>query len=177
MPPEPAREPPAATLPFRFDTGRVVQQIMAGVLALVAIAAVGVLYSLLVSRSMVTAVQLVLIGVITAYLGHKFLRNLTTSTGIITAESVDVEPAQLLGVRLAGASGRFPLSRFDAVRVDRITLSTNVQVRPHARVYLAGRSGTPDILIARTSADDGRTLGNALATAIKLPYQEQVVPY
>lgn len=177
MPPESAPDPPAVTLPFRFDTGRVVKQIMAGVLALLGIAAVGILYSLLVTRSMATAAQLALIGLITAYFGHKFLRHLTTSTGIITAESVTVEPAQLLGLRLAGTSGQFSLGRFEAVRVDRVTLSTNVQVGPHERVYLAGRSGTPNILIARTSADAGRTLGHDLATAIKLPYQEQVVPY
>jgi len=177
MSPEPARDPPAVTLPFRFETGRVVQQILSGVLALIAIAAAGALYSLLVSRSLATALQLALIGAIAAYFGRKFRLNLTTSTGTITAESVKVEPAQLLGIRLAGPSGQFPLSRFEAVRVDRVTLSTNVQVRPHERVYLAGRSGTPDILVARTSAGQGPALGHRLAAAIELPYQEQVVPY
>jgi xanthosine utilization system XapX-like protein len=177
MPPEPARDPPAVTLPFRFDTSQVVKQIMAGMLALLGIVAVGILYSLLISRSMATAAQLALVGLILAYFGHKFLRHLTTSSGIITADSITVEPAQLLGVRLAGTSGQFSLNRFEAVRVDRVTISADIQIRPHERVYLAGRSGTPNILIARTSSGAGRTTGHALATAIKLPYQEQVVPY
>ena len=177
MPPEPARDPPAVTLPYRFDTSEVVKQIMAGVLALVAIAVVGILYSLLVSQSLATAVQLAVIGLIAAYFGRQFLRNLTTSTGTISADSVTVEPAQLLGIRLAGPSGRFPLSRFESVRVDRIPISTNVQVRPHERIYLAGQAGTPDILIARTSRDAGPPLGRALAAALQLSYKEGVVVY
>jgi transposase len=35
----------------------------------------------------------------------------------------------------------------------------------------------PDILIARTECDAGRTLGNDLAMALKLPYDEQISPY
>jgi hypothetical protein len=52
-----------------------------------------------------------------------------------------------------------------------------VQGGPHERVSLVGKSGTPDILVARTDRDAGRTLGNELATALKLPYQEQAAPY
>jgi len=44
-------------------------------------------------------------------------------------------------------------------------------------VFLVGRDSTPDILVARTHLDAGRTLGNELATALKLPYQEQDFPY
>jgi xanthosine utilization system XapX-like protein len=177
MRPVPARDPPTVTLPFRFDTSRVVKQIMAGVLALLAIAAVGTLYSLLVSRSLATAIQLALIGLIAAYFGLQFLRNLITSTGTITTDAVTVEPAQFLGIRLAGSSGRFPLNRFEAIRVDRISISTDLQVGPHERVYLAGRKDTPDVLLARASADGGRALGQALAGALGIPYQERGVPY
>jgi hypothetical protein len=44
-------------------------------------------------------------------------------------------------------------------------------------VCLVGNKGTPDILVARTHRDAGRTLGNELATVLKLPYQEQLAPY
>jgi hypothetical protein len=52
-----------------------------------------------------------------------------------------------------------------------------MQIQPHERVCLVGRKGTPDILIARTDRNAGRTVGNELAAAMKLPYEEQVVPY
>ena len=41
----------------------------------------------------------------------------------------------------------------------------------------SGKNGGPDILIARTALDAGRTVGNELATALKLPYQEKLAPY
>jgi hypothetical protein len=42
---------------------------------------------------------------------------------------------------------------------------------------LTGTLGTPDILIARTHLDAGRIVGNELAAALKLPYQEEDFPY
>ena len=124
---------------------------------------------------------MLLIAGIAAYFGRLFLRNLTGSVGTITADAVVVQPGQLLGIRLAGPAGRFPVSQFQAVRVERIPnpigIPIETQIRPHERVCLVGKAGTPDILIARTHLDAGRTVGNELATALKLPYQEQLVPY
>ncbi|MEA2712900.1 MAG: hypothetical protein QOK27_861, partial [Gemmatimonadales bacterium] len=73
------------------------------------------------------------------------------------------------------------ISQFQAVRVERVPnpigIPIEIQIKPHERVYLVGKMGTPDILIARTHLDAGRTLGNELSTAMKLPYQEQDFPY
>jgi hypothetical protein len=171
----------AITLPYEFDTNRVVKQIMGGVLGLLLVVLVGILYSLLISHSIPATIQLLLIAAIATYFGRLFLRNLTGSHGTITADAVVVQSGQLLGIRLAGPAGRFPISQFQAVRVERITnpisIPLETQIGPHERVCLIGKEGTPDILVARTERDAGRTLGNELATALKLSYQEQDSPY
>jgi hypothetical protein len=154
----------AITLPYEFDTSGVVKQIMGGVLGLLLVVLVGVFYSFLVSHSITATIQLLLIAAIATYFGRLFLRNLTGSVGTITADAVVVQPGELLGIRLAGAAGRFPISQFQAVRVERVPnpigIPINIQIQPHERVCLVGRKGTPDILIARTHLDAGRTVGN-----------------
>jgi hypothetical protein len=171
----------AITLPYEFDTSGVVKQIMGGVLGLLLIVLLGIFYSLLVSHSIAATIQLLLIAAIATYFGRLFLRNLTGSLGTITADAVVVQPGHLLGIRLAGPAGRFPISQFQAVRVERIPnpigIPIETQIKPHERVCLLGKKGTPDILIARTHLDAGRTVGNELATALKLPYQEQIAPH
>ena len=167
----------AIALPYEFDTSGVVKVILRGVLGLLFVVLAGILYSLLISHSIAAAIQLLLVAALAAYFGSLFLRNLTGSLGTITADAVVVQPGRFYGIRLAGPAGRFPISRFQAVRVERITNPTGMQIGPHERVCLLGKTGTPEILIARTDRDAGRTLGTDLAAALKLPYQEQVAPY
>jgi hypothetical protein len=171
----------AITLPYEFDTSGVVKQIMGGVLGLLLVVLVGVLYSLLISHSIAATVQLLLIAAIAAYFGRLFLRNLTGSVGSITTDAVMVQPGELLGLRLRGPAGRFPISQFQAIRVERVPnplgIPINTQIQPHERVYLVGKKGTPDILVARTDRDAGRIVGNELATALRIPYQEEEFPY
>ena len=167
----------AVTLPYEFDTSRVVKLIMRGVLGLLLVVLLGVLYSLLVSHSTAAIIQLMLIAAIATYFGRLFLRNLTGSLGTITADAVVVKPGQVFGIRLVSPAGIFPISQFQAVRVERVPNPIGMQIQPHERVCLVGKTGTPDILIARTDRDAGQTVGNELATALKLPYQEQVLPY
>jgi hypothetical protein len=173
--------PPAVTLPYEFDTSRVVKLILRGVIGLLFVLLLGILYSLLISHSLAAVVQLLLIAAIAMYFGRIFLRNLPGPLGTITADSVVVQPGQVWGIRLAGPAGRFPISHFQAVRVERVPnpigIPLETQIQPHERVYLLGKVGTPDILIARTERDAGRTLGNDLAAALKLPYDEQIAPY
>lgn len=163
-------------LPYRFDTSPVVKLILRGVLLLLLVVVVGVVYSL-VSQNYVAAAQLLLIALIAIYFGRRFLQNLTASHGTITSDAIVVEPATLYGIRLHGPSGRFPLHALSAVKVERISPHEWVQGGPHERVSLARKDGTPDILIARTSRDAGRTLGRDLAAALGLPYQEAGAPY
>jgi hypothetical protein len=171
----------AITLPYEFDSSGVVKQIMGGVLGLLLVVLVGVFYSFLVSHSTAATIQLLLIAAIITYFGRLFLRNLPGSLGTITPDGVVVQPGELLGIQLTGPAGKFPISQFQAVRVERVPnpigIPIEIQIKPHERVYLVGKKGTPDILIARTHLDAGRTLGNELSTAMKLPYQEQDFPY
>jgi hypothetical protein len=167
----------AITLPYEFDTSGVVKVILRGVLGLLLVVLVGILYSLLISHSIAAAIQLLLVAAVATYFGSLFLRNLIGSVGTVTADAVVVQPGRLGALRLAGPAGRFPISQFVAVRVERIPNPIGIQIRPHERVCLVGRPGTPDILVARTDLDAGRTVGNELATALKLPYQETLVPY
>jgi hypothetical protein len=171
----------AVTLPYQFDTSGVVKLILRGVLGFLGILVVGIIYSLLVSHDRTAALALLICAAILAYFGRLFLRNLIGSLGTITADTVVVESPQVAGFRLAGPTGSFPLKQFDAVRVERVTnpigIPLETQVGPHERVSLVGQKGTPDILVARTERDAGRTLGNELAVALKLPYQEHLAPY
>jgi hypothetical protein len=123
------------------------------------------------------ALQLLLVAALITYFGNLFLRHLNASVGTITADAIVVQPGRLWGVRLAGPAGRVPIHQFEAVRVERIFPPVGVQGRWHERVCLVGRDGIPDIVIARTALDAGRVMGNELATALKLPYQEQLLPY
>jgi hypothetical protein len=172
----------AITLPYAFDTSGVVKLILRGVLGLLLVVLLGILYSLLVSHSIAAAVQLLLVAALIVFFGRLFYRNLIGSRGTISADAVVVEPDQVFGVRLPGPVGRFSIGQFDAMRVDRIRTPSIVdgmiiQAGPHERVSLVGKSGTPDILVARTADGAGRALGNELAAALKLPYQEQLAPY
>jgi hypothetical protein len=167
----------AIALPYEFDTSGVVKLILRGVLGLLLVVVVGILYSLVISHSLAAAIQLTLVAAVATYFGSLFLRNLTGSLGTITADSVVVQPGRLYGIPLAGPSGKFPISQFQAVRVERIPDPIGTQIRPHERVCLVGKTGVPDILIARTDLDAGRSVGNELATALKLPYEEKLAPY
>jgi hypothetical protein len=169
----------AIILPYQFDTSGVVKVILRGALGLLLVVLLGILYSLFISHSTPAAIQLLLTAGVATYFGRLFLRNLTASVGSISTDAVVVEPAQLYGIRLAGPSGRFPMGQFQGVLVERNPnpIGIGIQIGPYERVCLLGVQGTPDILIARTDRDAGRTLGNELATVLRLPYQEQVVPY
>ena len=49
--------------------------------------------------------------------------------------------------------------------------------RGQERVSLAGKNGTPDILIARTDLDAGRAMGRELAAVLNLPFEETLASY
>jgi hypothetical protein len=165
-------------LPYRFDTSPVVKLILQGALALLLLVMVpGLAYSVFISPNDGAAILLLVVGVIVTYFGRLFLGNLEGSHGTITADAVVIEPATLHGIQLHGPSGQFSLQRFKAVKVELIPPPLWTPGGSHERVSLAGKDGTPDILIARTSEDAGRALGRDLATALGLPYQEQSAPY
>ena len=164
-------------LPYRFDTSSTVKLILRGVAGLLSIVVAGALYSLLVSHDMKAAVLLLVITLIVLYFGRQFVRGLETSVGTIHPNEVVVEPVSVYGIRLRGPAGRFSLGRFQAVRVERIPPPVFAQGGPHERVALVGYQGTPNILVARTSDDEGLTLARDLAASLGLPYKEESAPY
>jgi hypothetical protein len=170
-------QPVAATLPYHFDTGGVVTLIVRGIAGLEGILVFGALYSLGVSRNMVAAAALLVIAAGVFVFGRLVLKNLEGTRGMITREAVAVQPGGLFGLRLAGPAGTYPLRNFAAVRVDRILPSDSMQSRGHERVILVGKSGAPDILVARTDLDAGRALGRSLAAALNLPFDERYAPH
>jgi hypothetical protein len=167
----------AVSLPYHFDTSVVVRLILRGVLLLLLVLVAGVVYSIVISRDQLAATALLLSGLILLYFGRLFRNHLIATRGTITKYDVVVEPADLYGIRLYGPSGRFPLTSFAGVRVERVSDLAWAQGGPHERVTLTGKPGTPDILVARTSKDAGRNQGRALAETLGLTYMEEIAPY
>jgi len=52
-----------------------------------------------------------------------------------------------------------------------------VQGGPHERIWLVGKNGTPDILIARTQREAGRALAKEFGAVLALPVEEKRKPY
>ena len=167
----------AVTLPYRFDTSRVWRMILTGAFAVAGVLVVGVLYRLLVARDAVVVLQLVLTGAVLAYFIRLFVRFQSGSVGTITADRVVLQPNTLHGIRLPGPQGEYATSRFSAVRVELMSGATLVQGGAHERIWLIGKDGAPDILIARTQREAGRALGKEFGTVLKLPVEETHEPY
>ena len=93
----------SVVLPYEFDSSGTPALIVRGVLGLLFLVVVpGILYSLVVSRSVAAAAQLLIVGGVVVYFGRLFLRNLETARGTITQGVVVVQPGSLYGIRLAG---------------------------------------------------------------------------
>ena len=168
----------AITLPYEFDTSPVVKIVVRGVLGLLIVVVVpGILYSAFVTHDWVAVAGLGFISVAVGYFGTLFGRHLTSTSGIISKEVVVIWPVTLYGLRLSGPEGRFSMAQFRAVRVESISTGANAQSGQHERVYLVGRSGAPDILVARTENYAGKTLGRDLAAALDIEYEERAAPY
>jgi hypothetical protein len=150
------------------------------VLGLLLIVLLSLLYSVFVSRDPTASLVLLITGAIAGYFAVLFFRNLTGSVGTITRDQVVVQPGRVCGLRMTSPSGTFPVTRFEAVRVEHVVSGgtpIEVQRQPYERVSLVGKTGTPIILVASTECEVGRALARELATALGLKYQEQLAPY
>jgi hypothetical protein len=167
-------------LPFEFDTlgsVRTILRAIGGAAALVVIP--GLLYMLVIKRSVTGAAQIVGLGVLLASFGYVVFSRLGGSAGRITRDAVEVEPVAFYGFRMPGPAGRFPLRQFAAVRVERISrrIDTTPSTRRHERVWLVGRDGAPDILVARTAREAGVTLAHRLGETLDLPVETVESPH
>lgn len=169
----------AFTLPYSFDTTTVFRGVMKGAAWLEVVVVVGIGKSLLVSRDVMAAAGLVLIGLVAGWFAVVIFRHSEGSIGTITHDAVIVERAPaVLGARFPGPAGRFALSQFAALRAEEAfgPIGTGYAPRAHARVYLVGKSGVPDILIAR-SPTEGAEAGREIAAALGLPFEDKQVAY
>ncbi len=71
------------------------------------------------------------------------------------------------------------MSEYDVIMVAGGPALAKVLAAAGGRVLVLdrGKTGTPNLLVARSAPETGRSLGAQLATAIGLPYFEQSVPY
>ena len=168
----------AVVLPYRFDTSRVWRMILKGTFALAVVIFAGLLYGLLVRRGVAVVLQLALTSIVLAYFIRLFIRLQSGSIGTISVDRVVIQPNTLYGIRLPGPHGEYATGRFSAVRVELMSGPTDiVQGGPHERIWLIGKDGAPDILLARTQRQAGRALGKAFGAALALPVEETREPY
>jgi len=169
----------AVALPYAFDTLKPWRVVMKGLLGLELLAAAGIAYSLAFGTT-ATAVLLGLCFALILAFGVIVLKRAQGSVGTVGQKDVVVGRPVLYGLRFAGPSGTFPLDRFAAVRVEQVwgPLGGAVAAGSHSRVYLAGREGTPRVLVARVfwGGDAGTRVGLDIAKALRLPYGEERKP-
>ncbi len=165
--------------PYHFDTTTSFRHVVRGGVALGIMVIAGMAYSVLISHDYIVVLQLAVIGSMVYGITRLFVSLAHGSVGTLTATEVMVERAPaVFGMRLPGPSGRFALDRFSAVRLEEASGSVRPSVNngPHSRIYLVGKTGSPDVLIARTTSTGG-TEAEQFATALKLPLQRVATYY
>jgi len=168
----------AITLPYRFDTSSVWRTILKGAFGLNALIVFCILYTLLISRQWTTALGLTPMELVVFVFTRLFIRFQTGSVGTLSSDSVVIEPNALLGIVLPGPKGTYTLDRFSALRVEFRSgpARPDVQGGPNELVWLVGKPGTPDIVLALTENGAGRLLGQEFSALLKLPVEEVGAP-
>ena len=166
------------TLPYRFDTSSVWRTILKGAFGFNALIVLCIIYALLISRQWGTAFGLTLIELVVFFFTRLFFRFQTGSVGTLSADRVEIEPNVLFGIALPGPKGTYALDRFSSVRVEFRPgpIQPGVQGGPNELVWLMGKSGTPDIVLALTDDGAGHAVGREFGTLLKLPVEEVGAP-
>lgn len=164
----------AVVLPYQFDTSDVWRTIIKGVFALNAVIVSGLLYSVLISHQWVVVAQLALIEAFLLVFARVCVRFQSGSIGTLNADRVVIQPNKLLWFTLPGPEGTYRLDRFAAIRVQSSAgrLGTTVPTRPYEVVWLSGRPGTPDIVLARTENGAGEGIGREFGALLRLPVEQ-----
>jgi len=168
----------AITLPYRFDTSSVWRTIIKGAFGLNALLGFCILFALLVQRQWKTALGLLLMEMIVLGFTQMFIRFQEGSVGTLSSDGVVIEPNVLLGIPLPGPKGTYQLDRFSAVRVEFRSgpARPEVQGGPNEVIWLVGKPGTPDIVLALTYDGTGRALGREFGALLTLPVEEVGAP-
>src|SRR5262245_27326949 len=164
-------------LPYRFDTSSVWRTILTGAFGLNVLLIACVVFSV-VARLWPITVALAVTELFMLVFTWLLIRFQHGSVGTLNLDRVDVEPNVLFGLSLPGPNGNYPLDRFLAVRVEFRSgpIQPGVQGGPNEVVWLVGRSGTPNVAIARTDDGAGRAFGQQLAALLELPVEETGAP-
>jgi hypothetical protein len=170
--------PQPPSLPYRFDTSSVWRTILKGAFGLNALLVLGILFTVLASRPWTAILGLVLTELMVLGFTRLFVEFQTGSVGTLSSDRVVIEPNVLLGIPLPGPKGTYTLDRFSAVRVEFRSgpISPDVQGGPNELVWLVGRPGTPDIVLALTDDGAGRALGQEIGALLELPVEEVGAP-
>src|SRR5690349_16276586 len=94
----------AIALPYRFDTRSVWHTILKGALGLNALLLLSLLVAL-VARPWSVVLGLLVLELTVLWFTRIFVNNQEGSSGILTADRVDVEPNTLFGITLPGPRG------------------------------------------------------------------------
>jgi hypothetical protein len=166
------------TLPYRFDTSSVWHTILKGAFGLNALLTFCILFTVLVSHELAKAVGLAVIELVMLCFTRVFVRFQEGSVGTLSADRVVIEPNVLLGGPLPGPKGTYPLDRFSAVRIELRSgpIGPGVQGGANELVWLVGKPGTPDIVLARTEDRVGRAVGQDFGALLRLPVEEVGAP-
>lgn len=165
-------------LPYRFDTTSGWHTLLRGAFALNATLLLGIPFKVLTGH-WPTALALLAFEAAVFVVTRLFVRFQDGSLGTLYLDRVEVESNAVLGVPLPGPRGVYARERFSAVRVDFMMGPISVDGQsggPHELVWLAGRDGTPDVLLARTRERTGRAVATELGALLDLPVEEKNAP-
>jgi hypothetical protein len=166
------------TLPYRFDTSSVWRSILQGAFALNLVLLFGLVFKLLMG-DWSAAIGLVAAEAMVFGFTRLFVRFQTGSVGTLYPDRVEIEPNAVLGIPLPGPRGTYARDRISAVRVEFMAGSISVDGQsggPHELVWLVGRVGMPDVLLARTDEGAGRAAGAEFGRLLELPVEEKNAP-
>ena len=165
-------------LPWSFDTTSVWHTILKGAFGLNALLGLGLVVKLL-SRRWLDAAGVGVAEAMVAGFTVIFIRHQEGSRGTLFRDRVTVEPNAVLGVPLPGPRGSYALDPFRGVEVEfrsgRPSPDANA-AGPHELVWLMGRPGTPNLVLARTQNRAGRAFGHEVGAALGLPVSEINAP-
>jgi hypothetical protein len=161
------------TLPYEFDTQALTRNILTGFIAgsafILPLALV-----MLIKHGPLAAVPMTLAAVLLTWVGRKSLTVFRArAKGTITQDAVIIEPNALGRIRLPSSEGRYPLSRFKAVRVT--YLGPNLRDGTggcFAEVYLIDCNGTLDVCVAVERDMTAKVLAPQTAAAVRLPLEQ-----
>jgi hypothetical protein len=165
-------------LPWSFDTTSIWHTILKGAFGLNALLGLGLVVKLL-SRRWLDAAGVGVAEALVAGFTVIFIRHQEGSRGTLFKDRVTVEPNAVLGVPLPGPRGSYALNQFRGVEVEfrsgRPSTDPNA-AGPHELVWLMGRPGTPNLVLARTQNRAGRALGQEVGAVLGLPVSEINAP-